>query len=299
LDSGSCQLTVYDTACSNCIQSGLGVVGFDPSISSTFVKSNPLISSHLCYGAGTSCVDGYVGTDTVTWADYKLPKFSMSVDTNKTSPSIRSGIMGLCQNMSYYSTSQKSPANSSVNMLVKAAGLTHNMFSFEFLTTTSGRMTFGGYDTDTFPNPIWLPITKKGFYWQVSWNKIQGYNLPANTLMIVDSGSPPMQIPTSFNTPEFLKTFGTGCSIVSGEIQCACSSINDMSPIVYTFSGHDFTIPPTAYATYHKSTKTCSTVIQFDDSSLKIGPAFMKAYLPIFDYDNERIGFAEYDDPLF
>jgi len=321
LDTGSCQLNVGSTLCTNCNQNSSGVAQglsfYDATKSSTSSPQNITqgTAANLCYGTGSDCLNGYVIQETVTIGGVSAAKTYVQAITQATSaPLVPAGIVGMCYGYAYYQKTYGT-TNTLKGIIASIGGLP-NVFSLASnLSTNSAVLTLGGWNTVQYPmtdNTLWFPVAnQKQFYWSVGLLAVNGIAV-TNTAtssgpfpLTVDTGAPGMNIPPSIytnNNAQFLTSLSNTASNVCSwnaaltYITCNCTSLSQMNPLTYTLQNAlggkvTFTIPASSYVTTNsKGACTGNTSLNYKDTDAKWGDPLILQHYMIFDWDNNRIG---------
>lgn len=264
--------------------------------------SNPLVPISDSYGTGATGVYGNVGNETVTIGTVTVTGFAMAILTSSTAlgATETGGIIGLCRDYGIY---QATKPGASIMAALKAASLIPDkMYAVSWnASTKSGTFQFGGYDTVTYPTVTWIPTgDTTRFFWSVAVTSINGVAAPAGQTLVVDTGAPDIQLPSSYGSNSAfvtgLGTNGAVCSDSTGTIICtSCTSLSQLAPLVFVFNGNTFNLPSSQYSG-KPSNGTCTTLIKTTSTDPKIGIPFINNYYVIFDYSTApgRLGFAPY-----
>jgi Eukaryotic aspartyl protease. len=160
-----------------------------------------------------------------------------------------------------------------------------------------GEITFGDVDTTKFVGNItYTNTTGDSAFWQIP---LDGASVDGKALnltgrsAIIDSGTSFILIPPS--DASALHALIPGSSPSGENFYIPCSSNNT---VAFTFSGVTYSISPKDYvgSTTDSTGNTCVSNIvghkTFGDTDWLVGDVFMKNVYSVFDYDNNRVGFA-------
>ncbi|KAG8990878.1 Type I transmembrane sorting receptor [Tulasnella sp. JGI-2019a] len=297
-DTGSSDLWVPLSTCSGCV-----APLFDYASSSTFNITSTNFS--VGYNDG-SAAEGKVATDTVTVAGLTVAGQGFGAITTESNGAggPMAGLLGL--GFPALATSGKNPFFFN---LVANGALASNVFSF-YMTRNGGigsELCIGCIDSTKYTGSITyhtLSASATGgtqLFWstQSSGFTYNGGPSTGSFVAIIDSGTTLIAIPTaaakklyasipgSKHTP---RTFGAGtytypCSTTLGTIAMVIDNNS------YALHPSDFNLGPVS-----NGSSTCVGAIYGDDSSpglATIGDAFMKNWVSVFDYTNNRVGFAQ------
>jgi hypothetical protein len=205
----------------------------------------------------------------------------------------------------------------SADWLGAASSISTKAFGVYLSSTSSGEVTFGGYDTAHYSGKItWIPLVKYtadgsaeyGYFsfsiskwtWSVTGNsKVPGgkgnvfttYTDPngATNLAVADTGSTAIMIPTTpaIKIAKALK-LSYNNNLQGYTVPCS----NSLPAVNFHYGSTTFTIPSSIY-TYKTPTGVCFFGIAGGGDGLAVfGDVFTRAYYTMFDKAGHRVGFA-------
>ncbi|GAD95530.1 aspartic-type endopeptidase (CtsD), putative [Paecilomyces variotii No. 5] len=296
LDTGGLNTWVMGTDCTSkpCAQHNT----FGPSDSSSLdVTSN---SWNVGYGSGT--VSGVLASDKVAFAGFD---FTMTFGWAKeTSDDFLQypfdGILGLGR-----SDKNQIGTKSFMDAVSDAKLLKSNIVAFSLQRASDGardgEISFGDVDQNKFSGDItYTNTTGDDSFWQIPLDDAsvdgKGLGLTGRSA-IIDSGTSYILIPP--NDASALHALIPGSSPSGENFVIPCKS---NSTVAITFSGATFAISPKDYvgsAIDNTGNNCVSNIIghqTFGDTDWLVGDVFMKNVYSVFDYDNNRVGFANRAD---
>ncbi|CBY30450.1 unnamed protein product [Oikopleura dioica] len=260
------------------------------------------------YGSGS--LSGFCSTDAVEVAGVWVQdqKFAEAVEE----PGITfvaakfDGIMGLG-----YPSIAVNKITPPVNNMIEQGLLSDGMFSF-FLNRTAnaedgGELTIGGVDNSRFTGDFsWNEVTRQA-YWQIKMDnfEVQGKGVSAcggnenGCQVIVDSGTSLLAVPK--NLAEEINHAIGAFQFANGEWIVPCRHMDTMPDIDFTLNGKVYTLTPEDYVMKiaAEGQEQCISGFMGMDIPPPAGPlwilgdVFMGKYYTAFDFDNNRVGFAE------
>ena len=123
--------------------------------------------------------------------------------------------------------------------------------------------------------------------------KIGSYSTgPTNA--IVDSGTSLLVGPTA-DVSSIASTIGATKTLV-GQYTIDCEKVNSIPEMTFTIDGKDYTVPGSKVVI--QSSGMCLFAMMgmdFPEPGPKwiLGDVFMREYYTVFDYENEKVGFAK------
>ncbi|KAL1872235.1 hypothetical protein Plec18167_006838 [Paecilomyces lecythidis] len=296
LDTGGLNTWVMGTDCTSkaCAQHNT----FGPSDSSSLdITSN---SWNVGYGSGK--VNGVLASDKVSFAGFD---FTMTFGWAKeTSDDFLQypfdGILGLGR-----SDDSQIGTKSFMDAVSDAKLLKSNIVAFSLQRASDGakdgEISFGDVDQNKFSGDItYTNTTGDSSFWQIPLDdaSVDGKGLGLNgRSAIIDSGTSYILIPP--DDASALHALIPGSSPSGENFVIPCSSNNS---VAITFSGATYAISPKDYvgSPTDNTGKSCMSNIightTFGDTTWLVGDVFMKNVYSVFDYDGNRVGFANRAD---
>jgi cathepsin D len=292
IDTGSANTWVMGTECksSSCEVHNL----FGPPDSTTLnVTKDPW---SLTYGTGT--VEGVVASDTVAFANYSVELgFGLATTASDDFDSYpMDGLLGLGR-----PSSNILGTPTLMEVLASKKELASNIVGIHLQRDADGakdgQITFGGVDKTKFTGGIsYTKALANDGNWEipVSGCAVNGVsaNLTGRTATI-DTGTTYILMPPT--DAEVLMSLIPG-AVGDGEyynIPCMSTAL-----IQFTFSGVTYSVGPKDYLGKANGSSCACLVVghqAFGPDQWILGDVFLKNVYTIFDYDNERIGFAAKD----
>lgn len=255
-----------------------------------------LTSKEWGVGYGTGQVSGVLGNDTISIAGMDVRMLfglaSNASDQFQNYP--MDGIIGLGR------AEESSYGPSFMEAVIEQKALKSNIVGFSLSRAADGgkdgAVTFGGVDKTKFKGDITYTKALSGNNrWSiplddasVDGNACRFFNKTA----IIDTGTSYALIPPK--DAAALHKLIPGSS-TSGEenfvIPC-----NSTAKVQLTFSGVSYTISPKDYVGSKYGSGCVSTIVghqMFGDNEWLVGDVFLKNVYTVFDFDQDRVGFAE------
>ncbi|KAJ9226297.1 hypothetical protein DTO027B5_2852 [Paecilomyces variotii] len=296
LDTGGLNTWVMGTDCTSkaCAQHNT----FGPGDSSSLqVTSN---SWDVGYGSGK--VSGVLASDKVSFAGFE---FTMTFGWAKqTSDDFLQypfdGILGLGR-----SDNNQLGTKSFMDAVSDAKLLKSNIVALSLQRASDGakdgEISFGAVDQNKFAGDItYTNTTGDASFWQIPLDDAsvdgKALNLTGRSA-IIDSGTSYILIPPE--DASALHALIPGSSPSGEDFVIPCSS---NSTVAITFSGATYAISPKDYvgSTIDNTGNNCMSNIightTFGNTDWLVGDVFMKNVYSVFDYDNNRVGFANRAD---
>jgi len=294
-DTGSSNLWVPSTSCSNCKAQGSK---YDSSKSTTYTKDGQ--SFALQYGTG-SCT-GFISQDTVTIGGQDITSFKFGEVTKEAADVFGQapfdGILGM------------GPAKAAVDhvpmpmdQLVAQGKIQHNVFAFYLQSggKSGSVLTLGGVDNTYYTGEFnYVPLAKAASllpYWLISASDIKvggkstgscGWLVGCES--VVDTGTSVLAGPPS-SVNKIIAQIGT--------VKEDCSNVKSLPTITFNFNGHDFPLESDFYVIKVQDPSTQKTVCQLGLQGINagaplwiLGDPFLRKYYTVWDAEQKRVGFA-------
>ncbi|OXV11219.1 hypothetical protein Egran_01020 [Elaphomyces granulatus] len=291
LDTGGANTWVFGSNCSSSACTRHNTFGSGDS-TSLAVSTN---TWNVGYGTGT--VNGVLASDKVSFADFNLQLTfglaSFASDDFLNYP--MDGILGLGRPGS-------SDIGTSIVMdeMIKAKYLKSNIVAFSLQrhsdNATDGEITFGDVDKTKFIGSISYTNTTNGSNrWEIPVGDASVDGKSCNftdKTAIIDTGTSFILLPP--DDASALHRLIPGSSPSGEDFIVPCSST---ARVQFTFSGITYSIPPRDYVgTSINSSPNCLSNIvghqPFGPDVWLLGDVFLKNVYSVFDFDNNRVGFA-------
>jgi len=308
-DTGSSNLWVPSTKCKLSNIACLLHSKYDSGSSSSYKADGQ--SFDIQYGSGS--LSGFTSVDTVEVAGVwvKDQPFAEAVEE----PGVTfvaakfDGILGLG-----YPTIAVNHMLPPINNMITQGELGAGMFAF-FLNRNKdeeagGELSIGGVDPERYEGDFnWNDVTRQA-YWQIKMDKfeVQGSNVTAcsqagGCQVIVDSGTSLLAVPSNL-ADEINHAIGA-FKFINGEYIVPCRHLDTMPNIDFTLNGITYTLEPNDYVMRVGAggQEQCISGFMGMDIPPPAGPlwilgdVFMGKYYTAFDFDNNRVGFAQLKKP--
>ena len=293
-DTGSSDLWVMSSGCKSPACSGHTL--YYVNHSTTYEDNGKPFS--IVYGTGQ--VAGKMSYDDVTLGGLRIKKQGFGETINCPGSTFQGtpfeGIMGMgFQGLS--STNTPTPfQNMIAQKLIKDA-----VFAFKLNPKSSskgGILTLGGTDRNDYEGEItWLKV-ERPLYWEVALDSVKMGPItvtdPARA--IIDTGTSLLALPTYI--ADYINMMIGGQSTGSGLYIVDCQTLSKLPNVVFTMSGHHFTLKPTEYILNYSGVcvSAFSGMDLPSDSNMSLwilGDVFIRKYYSVFDMTNNRVGLAE------
>jgi hypothetical protein len=172
------------------------------------------------------------------------------------------------------------------------------VFAFYLGSTdgATGELTLGGYDTAHFTGAIsWVPLSAET-YWETTLQglTVNGSPVTNATRVILDTGTSLLAGPSEDVKNLAAQVGATPFFLNPKEYTIDCNAVNTAPEIVFTMGGQQFALAAKDYII--NAGGVCLfgvTGIDVPSGPLWIaGDVFIRKYYTIFDYGNQRLGFA-------
>lgn len=308
LDTGSADLWMFNTDCSNCARSGHTL--YNPSKSTTFKNTSSTFS--LLYGDGSQ-TSGYLGFDTVTLAGAPIQAQSIDV-AQKVSQNLVSNPMDGIMGLGFRSLTSHNVNTPIDNMLAQKL-IPKGQFGVQFVKNYQwqgygggGQWTFGGYDSSVVSGPLTnVPLTQAQ-YWMVKMDQVSVgsvYSYTPTQNVIVDSGTTLIMLDSQsvaniHNQLPGARVY-TDPSSGSQHYQIFCNATANAYQgrrnVYFSLSGTKYAVPVSDLAWYPESNGYCYSGIQPWSNNFGIlGIMFLKNAYVVFDQDNKQIQVSKRTD---
>jgi len=287
---------IYDTGSSNLWIPGqcgfrcLSKNKFKASASSSYVENGTAFD--IEYGSGP--VSGKVEQDTACLGDLCVEKQLLAVITDVSGLGVGyvagkfDGICGLAWD-SISVDGMKTPFHG----LVDSGVLDAPVFAFYLGDNTAGELTLGGIDEKHYTGDLtWAKLVNET-YWQVELELlgVNGNTIAQNVYGVIDTGTSLIAGPKD-GVAALAKAVGAK-ELMKGEYQIDCNA--DAPIITFVFNGVKFDLAKEDYVI--KSGTTCLFGFMAIDLPPQVGwivgDVFIRKYYTVFDWGNERVGFAD------
>eukprot|EP00587_Corethron_hystrix_P000793 CAMPEP_0113309584 /NCGR_PEP_ID=MMETSP0010_2-20120614/7569_1 /TAXON_ID=216773 ORGANISM="Corethron hystrix, Strain 308" /NCGR_SAMPLE_ID=MMETSP0010_2 /ASSEMBLY_ACC=CAM_ASM_000155 /LENGTH=554 /DNA_ID=CAMNT_0000164865 /DNA_START=258 /DNA_END=1925 /DNA_ORIENTATION=+ /assembly_acc=CAM_ASM_000155 len=292
-DTGSSNLWVPQKGCTHC---GIPIIGkkekYDPKESSTNEEDGAKFD--ITYGSGS--VSGTFALETIDLGglEVKGQRFGMISDAGGLGVGYTmakfDGILGLG-----FTSISIDGATTVFENAIDQSVVPEPIFAFYLGDEEDGELTFGGYDESKFVDDLHWVDLMSATYWEIELDGVSvGADdgaIQAQTSGIVDSGTSLITGPKDLIT-KLAENVGAKANIV-GEYTVNCDD-ESLPDITFTIDGVDYTLSAKEYVI--ESGGMC--LFAFMGLDIPSGPAwilgdvFMRKYYTVFDYKQEKVGFA-------
>jgi len=293
-DTGSSNLWIPSKQCTNC---GLFKPKYDHSKSKTYVKNGT--NFHIEYGSGP--VDGFMSEDSVTLGDktIKSALFAEITDVSGLGLAFKigkfDGILGLA-----FGTISVNGVPVMFQLMIDQGLVEEPVFTF-YLTSdgSDGEMDIGGIDRDHYTGEInYIPLTSTD-YWSCKLDGMTFANttepLTSTHKAILDTGTSLLAGPSK-DVVKIAEALGAVPVGKTGEWMVSCDKIPSLPTINYILGGISYPLSAEDYVI--NSGGSCLLGMIGLDIPEPAGPlwilgdVFIRKYFTVFDYGNQRLGFA-------
>jgi len=292
-DTGSSNLWIPSKSCKNC--------GFKPkydhSKSSTYVQNGSVFN--IQYGSGP--VAGFMSEDSVILGGQTVKSvlFAEITDVSGLGLAFKigkfDGILGLA-----FPTISVNHVPVVFDMMIKQGLVDEPVFTFYLSSDGSdGSMDIGGIDTNHYTGEInYVPLVETD-YWACALDNVTfdgtGDRISKVTKAILDTGTSLLAGPVAE-----VKTIATDLGATpignTGEWSIPCEKIDSLPTIDFWLGGKAYSLSGADYVI--KSGPTCLVGMVGMDIPAPAGPlwilgdVFIRKFFTVFDYGQQRIGFA-------
>lgn len=291
-DTGSSNLWVPSSTCSDCGKHPL----YKSASSSTYTKNGTAF--HIQYGSGP--VDGFLSTDDVQVGDVtvKQQTFAEITDVKGLGMAYKmgkfDGIMGLAWQS--ISVDHIPPVFES---MVQQGLIDDPVFAF-YLSNTPGQdgeMDIGGIDKNHYTGEIsYVPLSSET-YWAVKLDglNVGGQSMTSTTKAIVDTGTSLLAGPKD-EVKALARKVGA-FPFLHGEYLIGCDKAQSGPNLDFVIGGKTYTLSPADYV-IKAGPKLCLFGMVGIDVPAPMGPLWIlgdpwiRKYYTVFDWGQQRIGFA-------
>lgn len=294
-DTGSSNLWVPEVGCVHCGYKWIhgGKNKYDSDASQSFVEDGRDFS--IQYGSGA--VSGVFAEDSVILADdieVKNQKFATIHDAAGMGIAFTfayfDGILGLG-----FDSISVGGVETVFHQAIEQGAVEKPMFAFYLGDNADGELTFGGYDDTKFEGDLsWVSLSD-ATYWRINTDGVKiGLFSSGPSDAIVDSG-------TSLITGPSKDILAIALEIgakptITGQYTIDCEKVDDIPEITWTIDGKDYPVPGKDLVI--SAAGTCLFAMMGMDFPKPgpqwiLGDVFMRKYYTVFDYEEERVGFAK------
>jgi len=293
-DTGSSNLWVPKVHCHNCgywfIHGGKSK--YDQSLSSSYRQDGS--DFHIEYGSGS--VKGHFSQDTVTLSsDIAITgqKFAEVEDAGGLGIGYMmgkfDGIMGLA-----FEALSLGGATTVFKNAIDQGAVNKPIFAFKLGDNADGELTFGGYDDSKFKGDIsWVSLSEPK-YWEIKVDDVQIGSYSSGAVNgIVDSGTSLITGPSS-EIRKIASSVGASANLL-GQYTIPCDKVSSLPDLEFVIGGKTWSVPGEKLVMEAAGTCLFGMMGMDIPNNPKwiMGDVFMRHYYTIFDYGQQRVGFAE------
>ncbi|EAW10169.1 pepsin-like aspartic protease [Aspergillus clavatus NRRL 1] len=297
LDTGGPNTWVFSSECET--ETCTNHTRFEQPASKT-LKPEPYAWA-IGYGKGQ--VSGVLGNDTLSISGMDI---SVTLGLAKNASSHfdtypADGILGLG-----WSNNSNFDRPSFMEIVKKQGLLKSNTLAFSFSRNSDGAkdgtVNFGTVDTAKFTGEItYTDIVPKSKRWNIPLDDASVNGVPCgftNKSAFIDTGTSYAMLPPKDAIKLHNLIPGATTSTAGDNFTLPC---NSTAVVQFNFSGLSYSISPKDYVGPRKGSSCLSTIVgqalDGDDMWL-LGDVFLKNVYTVFDYDHDRIGFANRSVPI-
>jgi len=297
-DTGSANLWVPSSECTNC---GIEKPKYDHTKSSTYIANGTIFA--IQYGSGP--VSGFYSYDNLGWGGSVIAKQEFAEVTDVTGLGAAwyvgkfDGILGMG-----FQTISVDNIITPFQQLWNQQLIQENLFAFYLSTdiTKLSELTLGGTDPNHYTGSIsWVPLTHTT-YWETNLVYVRmgtnTTNLASTTKCILDTGTSTLAGPVS-DVKQIADMIGATAVIPGEEYVIPCEKGRSLPPLNIGIGNYVFTINGPDYLIQEEGDPLCVLGILGLDIPPPTGPlwimgdVFIRQYYTVFDYGNQRLGFAK------
>ncbi|RHZ57168.1 pepsin-like aspartic protease [Aspergillus thermomutatus] len=266
-------------------------------------KTLKLLPLNWAVGYGTGLVSGVLGNDTLSIAGLDVNMtFGLAKNASADFESYPvDGILGLGRSTKSNFNSQSFMESVAAQRLLKS-----NIIGFSFSRNSDGARdgaaNFGDVDTTRFTGDIvYTNTTQDSTNWMIPLDDASVNGTPCrfvNKTAVIDTGTSYAMLPPKDAT--VLHNLIPG-AITTTQGQNFTLPCNSTAVVQVSFSGLSYSISPKDYVGPHYGSACVSTIVGqalYGDDVWLLGDVFLKNVYSVFDYDNNRIGFANRSVPI-
>jgi cathepsin D len=296
-DTGSANLWVASSECTDC---GKTKPLYDHTKSSTYQPNGTIFK--IQYGSGP--VSGFYSYDTLTWAQSSLAHTEFAEVTDISGLGTASwalaafdGILGMA-----YPSIAVDGVLPPFQELFMSGLIPMNQFAFYLTSNPSnpGELTLGGSDPTKYTGSIsWAPVTSQT-YWetQMAYLKVGATSETNVTRAVLDTGTSTLAGPVK-DVANIAAQLGATPVVPGEEYAILCAKAPTLPDIHIGLNGVDYVLTPSQYLIEEEGDPLCVLGILGLDIPPPAGPLwilgdiFIREYYTIFDFQNNRLGFAK------
>lgn len=286
-DTGSSNLWVPSKSCSNCGSKTL----YDSHSSSTYSQNGSKFN--IEYGSGP--VSGFLSYDSLTIADIKVEKqeFAEITDASGLGKAYSLGKFDGILGLAFDQISVDGIPTVFTNLLKQDSTL-KSLFAFYLGNNADGELTLGYSDKKHYTGELTYVNLTATDYWRIELDSVFLGNsrVHGSASAIVDTGTSLLTGPS--DAVELIAKQLGARKFVQGEYLVSCSK--DLPSLTFNIGGIEYTFDKSDYLI--QSGKLCLLGIISLDVPAPNGPlwilgdVFIRKYYTVFDYGNQRVGFA-------
>ncbi|KAI9737787.1 MAG: hypothetical protein M1834_009155 [Cirrosporium novae-zelandiae] len=290
LDTGSATTWIMGSSCTTSACKSHNTFG--SSDSTTFVKTSETFN--MTYGSGK--VGGLVANDTVKAGSLEVD-LSFGWATSASDAFLNFPIDGL---LGIGRAEDDTISGTTFMEALDEAGLLKSKLIGVHLqreadNTKDGEISLGVIDSSKYTGDlVYTSVVSKGSYWEIAADDLAFDGTSAgldSRTAIIDTGTSYVLLPPNDATALFTNFPDAVKSGSQWHVPC-----NSTAPVQFSFSGTTFNVSSKDYVGSETSDGLCVSKIVsqkvFSSSQWILGDVFLKNVYAVFDYDKQRIGFA-------
>lgn len=271
---------------------------YDSSSSSTYQKNGTVFK--IQYGSGP--VSGFLSADSVSIGDLTVAKQTFAEITDVSglgqaySAGKFDGILGL--GFQSISVDDVPPVFS---QLVAEGTVKDPVFAF-YLSDKDGQpgeITFGGIDDSHYTGNINYHKLSSATYWEFKLDSYTsgGSSVTSTTNAIADTGTSLLTLPSA-DVKAFAQKIGAQPFFLNpNEYTIDCSKVSSLPDLEITIDGTKYTLSGNDYVINVENVECLLGITGIDVPAPRgplviLGDVFMRKYYTVFDYGQQRVGFA-------